>query len=250
MRHLQMKADTVNNAPGELKEYDCPKCKNRGFSIVIREESLVVRECDCMPIRRCIRKMEGSGLKHVIREMTFDSYRAEEPWQQLIKQKAQEYAEKPEGWFLLSGQSGIGKTHLCTAICRKLLHDGMQVRYMPWREEIAALKAMSLESEGRSKLLQELKNAQVLYIDDLFKGGTEQEGGNPTAADGSLAFEILNYRDHNRLLTLLSTEKQPEELLAIDSAIAGRIFHRSGSYFYNINRDRKKNYRLRNLICL
>lgn len=245
-KHLQMKVDSLNSTPGTLTEMDCPKCKNRGYSLVIRDQSFVARECSCMPIRKCLRKLEASGLSQLIRDMTFDAYQAEEAWQQTVKQGAMEYADAPEGWFLLSGQSGCGKTHLCTAICGKLLRDGKAVRYMPWREEIAALKAMSLDYPERSRLLEELKKAEVLYIDDFFKGGTDQEGMNPTAADGNLAFELLNYRDINHLPTILSTQLQSNELLGIDAAIAGRIFYRCGKHLYNIKQDAKRNYRLRN----
>lgn len=243
----QMKVDTINNQQGELKDYDCAACKNRGFIAKLRGLDPVMVECDCMGIRRCIRKMEASGLKHVIREMTFDSYQAEQPWQETVKQGAMAYAADPQGWFLLSGQSGAGKTHLCTAICRKLLYDGRKVRYMSWREEVGRLKSLALEHDARQSLLEELKKAEVLYIDDLFKGGTEQEGAKPTAADGSLAFEILNYREHNRLPTILSTEKTEAELLQIDTAIGSRILHRSGAHTYIIGKDPKKNYRLRNM---
>ena len=242
-----MKIDTVNAMVGDLTEVDCPKCKNKGYVAADREGYLTIVECDCMRIRKCVRKMEASGLKHIITDSTFDAFQTEQPWQETVKAGAMAFAEKPEGWFLLCGQSGAGKTHLCTAICRELLHKGMAVRYMPWREEIGKLKAMSLEHEGRSSLLEELKNAQVLYIDDLFKSGTEYEGAMPTGADGSLAFEILNYRDHNRLVTILSTEKLPEELMDIDAAIGGRILCRSSSNCYVIEKNREKNFRLRHL---
>ena len=121
---------------------------------------------------------------------------------------------------------------------------------MPWREEIGRLKAMSLDNEARSRILEELKRAQILYVDDLFKGGTEYDCSQPTGADGSLAFEILNYREHNGLVTLISTERLPEELLDIDTAIGGRILHRSSEHTYVIERSREKNYRLRNITCV
>ena len=53
-----------------------------------------------MKIRRCIWEMEKSGLKNIIREKTFDSYAATEPWQKTIKAGAVAYAEHPEGWLL------------------------------------------------------------------------------------------------------------------------------------------------------
>ena len=120
--HARMKADAINSTPGSLTGIDCPKCKNRGSIALPREDgSVSVQDCDCMKIRRCIWEMEKSGLKNIIREKTFDSYAATEPWQKTIKAGAVAYAEHPEGWLLFCGQPGSGKTHLCTAIARHRL---------------------------------------------------------------------------------------------------------------------------------
>ena len=85
---------------------------------------------------------------------------------------------------------------------------------MPWRDDVAKLKALSLDNAEREKLIADLKNAQILYIDDLFKTGKALDGSsNPTNADISIAFEIINYRYINHLPTIVSTEKTPQELL-------------------------------------
>ncbi len=248
----KMKADTLNRTAGNLTGYDCPKCMNRGFVAAAREDgSIFTQECDCMRIRRCIWKMEDSGLKNVIREKTFDTYQDAEPWQAAIKRGARAYADKPEGWLLLCGQSGSGKTHLCTAVCRHRLLAGDEVRYMPWRDDIAALKSMSLDSERRQQTIDGLKKAQILYIDDLYKVGRAADGSsNPTGADVSLAFELLNYRYNNRLSTIISTEKTPEELLQIDEAAGGRIMEMAKGQIYSIKRDTSRNYRLRGVTAV
>lgn len=248
----RLRADWINSDAGNLTGHDCPKCKNRGFSAVVRDDgSIFMRDCDCMKIRRCVWKMEASGLKNVIREKTFDTFKDSEPWQAAIKQGAMAYADKPDGWLLFCGQSGSGKTHLCTAVCRQRLLAGDEVRYMPWRDDVAALKAMSLDSEHRQDTIDGLKKAQILYIDDLFKTGRAADGScNPTGADISLAFEILNYRYNNRLLTIISTEKTPEELVQIDEATGSRIVEMACGRIYSINRDTGRNYRLRSVVTV
>lgn len=248
----RMKADAYNQTEGNYTGMDCPKCRNRGNIAVAREDgSLAFLDCDCMRVRRSIWKMEKSGLQNVIRDMTFERFRVTEAWQEHIKARAMAYGEKPEGWLLLCGQVGSGKTHLCTAVCRHRLLQGDPVRYMPWRDDIAALKALSLDNGERSKRMDELKTAPILYIDDLFKTGRTAEGtANPTGADISIAFEIINYRYINQLTTILSTEKTPEELLAIDEATASRIIERARSYTMNISRKPERNYRLRDVLTL
>jgi len=237
--HARMKADSLNKTEGALHredDYVCALCRNKGYIARADEDRLVVADCKCMEARRAIGRMRRSGLKDVIRAYTFERFEAEQPWQKTLKEAAMDYARNPEGWFALCGQSGCGKTHLCTAICRELLLSGKNVRYMLWRDEIVRLKQGGEELQG---LLEGFKTAQVLYIDDLFKCGDAR----PTAADINYAFEILNYRYNNpKLLTILSSELTEDELLAVDEAVGGRIYERAKAF--TIGRSREKNYRL------
>lgn len=250
MALAKMKADTINITPGNLTGYNCTKCLNRGHIAIPREDgSISFLDCDCMRIRRCVWEMEKSGLKNIIKEKTFDAFTAAHSWQKAIKTGAMAYADKPDGWLLMCGQSGSGKTHLCTAVCRHRLLAGDEVRYMPWRDDIANLKALSMDSENRDQAMKELKTAQILYIDDLFKTGKAADGScNPTGSDVSIAFEIINYRYINHLTTIVSTEKTPGELVEIDEATGSRIVEMAGSHTYSISRDPKRNYRLRGVV--
>lgn len=254
----RLKASSFNESVGDLDQvdgYQCAKCKNKGVIMVARMDSglwtTVVKDCKCMRVRRTIRAMHRSGLKNVIREMTFDKFQAAEEWQKKIKQGAMEYANNPQGWFFIGGQSGAGKSHLCTAICRKLMLEGREVRYLAWREDIPRLKAMVTEAEEYRAEMDRIKNTEVLYIDDLFKTGRDPRGASqmPTAADVNIAFEILNYRAINpALVTILSSECTTSDLLEIDEALGGRVCELAK--VYSIGRDRWKNYRLRGVMEL
>lgn len=242
--------ESYNRSQGNLEGYDCPKCRNRGNTAYVKQGGGVgFYECDCRKIRRSILRMERSGLKNIIRDMTFETFRDTEPWQQNMKSGAKAYAENPQGWLLFCGQVGSGKSHLCTAVCRERLLKGDEVRYMPWREEIAQLKAVSRDSDKREQLMQELKTAPILYIDDLFKTGKSYDGSEaPSGADVNIAFEIINYRYVNQLRTIVSTEKTPQELLAIDEAVASRIIERARGHVFSIAREPARNYRMRGVI--
>jgi len=248
----RMKAETVNATPGGLTLYDCPKCLNRGWSAFVEEDGrLVFRDCECMTPRRCIAEMERSGLRNVIREKTFERYQAEEPWQKTVLQGAEDYARSLDGWLLLCGQSGSGKTHLCTAVCRQRLLLGEEVRYMAWRDSVAELKSLALDSDRRTQLLDGFKNAKLLYIDDLFKTGKNGDLPTPpTVADINLAFELINHRYITRLPTLISSERTPMELLEIDEATGSRIIEMAGQRVFCIEKNRSRNYRLRNQITV
>lgn len=238
---LRMRVDTVNNTVGDLKGYDCKKCRNRGYTAFITEDNTMSsRDCGCKAVRRALSESERSGLNRVLQSKDFDGFRPEQPWQRRMLEKCREYAASPKGWLLLSGQSGSGKTHLCAAVCNRLLADGHSVRYLSWRETVVQLKGLAMDYDRQQALLEVYKTAQVLYIDDLYKCG-----GTPTAADISLAFELLNYRYNNGLTTILSTEQTPQQLTALDEATGSRIIEMAGSNLLVIPRDLSRNYRLR-----
>lgn len=248
----KMKADTLNEMEGALTGHECSKCRNRGSIAFYRDDgSIFTRECDCMKIRRCVWEMEKSGLKNIIRELTFETFIPTEDWQNTMKSTAAAYGEKPQGWLLLAGQSGCGKTHLCTAVCRQRLLAGDEVRYMPWRDKLAEIKACSLDSEYRTRLIDGYKNAQILYIDDLYKTGKNEKGVcEPRSSDINLAFEIINHRYINHLTTIVSTERTPQELVEIDEATGSRILEMAGSNVLSVARHTKRNYRLRGIVSL
>ena len=249
----QWYADMENKREGNLHEedgYNCPICKNKGYIIVVQPYldgwQQAHSPCKCCETRDSIKRMQKSGLKNIIRDYTFDKFEATEPWQQTIKNAAIAYAKKPEGWFALFGQSGCGKTHLCTAVCRELLLSGKRVKYMLWRDEVVRLKGAVTESDEYTRLIDEYKNSEVLYIDDLFKTGKTADNAvqKPTAADINVAFEILNYRYNNpALLTIISSELTQDELIDIDEAIGGRIYEKATAF--SIGKNRERNYRIK-----
>lgn len=257
MEAEQRKVELYNADAGDLNEadgYSCSVCKNKGDVALLQEYpagcwSMKIRECKCMEVRRSIHRMKKSGLKNIIKDYTFEKFEATENWQKTIKEAAQDYVANPAGWFFIGGQSGSGKSHICTAICREFLLSGMTVRYMLWRDDIVRIKAVANDAEEYSKLVDPFKKAPVLYIDDLFKTGKGADGNKqqPTAADVNVAFEIINYRYNNpHLLTLVSSECTADDLLQIDEAVAGRILERAK--VFSLNPDMRRNYRLRNVV--
>lgn len=258
----QFKVDDWNKTVGHLNDvdgYNCNFCKNKGTIAKLVDYgngtySHCFANCKCVETRNSIMRMKRSGLKDIIKDYTFDKFIDSEPWQKTIKESAMEYAENPSGWFALCGQSGAGKTHLCTAICRHFLLSGKRVIYMLWRDEIVKIKEAakgSDENDELRNLLDKYKTAEVLYIDDLFKTGRSQDNTmpKPTPADINYAFEIINYRYNNpSLLTIISSELTEDELLDIDEAIGGRIYERAKTFTIGKNRDR--NYRIKKAVTL
>lgn len=240
---LLAQVKSYNELQGDLQGVDCPKCKNKGFIAVANTErqTMETRICECQTKRTSIQRMEKSGLSQVLKKCTLEDYRAGLPYQKTVKQKALAYiGDKSGKWFFIGGQSGSGKTHICTAICGELLKSGHEVVYMQWVRDSGFLKSLKNDEAYQPTLAKYLK-AEVLYIDDLFKPRFTEP---PTAADVGLLFEILNYRYNGGLKTIFSSEHTINELIDIDEACGGRIKEMCGENVLTIHKDAGKNMRL------
>ena len=238
-----MRCGWANEVPGDLPGEDCPRCLNRGYTHVLVGSEIKTQACPCMVKRNAARRMEKSGLGELLKRCTFGAYRAETPWQREALARAKEFVNQRGKWFFIGGTVGSGKTHLCTAICGALMEQGLDCRYMLWRDESRILKASVNDNEEYSPRMDELKKTPVLYIDDLFK---TRQGGEIKDADVNLAFEIINYRYMQpSSITILSSEYTMEKLLAMDEGTASRIDQRSRDYLLTISLGPGKNWRLK-----
>lgn len=239
---MVLQTERLNRTPGTLAGVECPECMNRGyFTQVDGEHRLYSRECVCMARRRSLERIGRSGLSGLMERYTLENWQTPEPWQQRAKELALQYAEEPGGhWFYMAGAVGAGKSHLCTALTGRLIECGYEARYMLWRDVSVRAKALVNDDAGYKDLVEPLKRARVLYIDDLFKVG---KGAQPTTGDVNLAFELVNFRyADRRLLTVISSERTMEELLDIDEAVGSRIYERSKGYRLSV--VGMKNWRL------
>ena len=250
------KADNYNKSHGDLTGYDCPECLNRGyFARIEKGMGGMIYErfstCKCMAVRRAHEYLAASGLAALLDVMTFDAYKVSQPFQKPLKEACRAYTAELKGggkpWLFIGGESGAGKTHLCTAVCGEAMKAGIAVRYMVWPEEMKPIRANINDAEEYAKRMNHFKNAPLLYIDDLFKPVKNKATGAlepPTPAEVQIAFELLNYRVIHDFPVILSCEWYLSELVDIDAATGGRIKQKCGKYTLSIGRDRAKNYRL------
>lgn len=66
-------------------------------------------------------------------------------------------------WFFIGGQSGAGKTHICTAITAEFLRKGKKAHYMLWRDESMKIKSLTTEGEKYEHAVFKLKTVEVLF---------------------------------------------------------------------------------------
>lgn len=240
IEHEQWKADLENKREGSLRYMNCEKCKNKGYIAYINADAvLTFRDCECMKIRKCYQTMERSGINpDMLRRFTFANYEDLELWQKDMKHKAQQYAKSDlSEWLLFSGQSGCGKTHLCTAVAKYLLSQGHEVKYMLWSDIARRLTALKFREAEYDEFFRTIVDAEVLYIDDFFK----------TYKDPAIAFDVINarYSARESRPTIISTEMNLDAIRKIDEGVAGRIRERSENFCYQIKQDPNRNYRYR-----
>lgn len=251
--YAQFQCDVYNETTGNRHEYDgynCPHCKNKGYIHIVRENPFsgafvtAQRDCKCMKMRDTINRAKRSGLGNILIDYKFDKYETPEEWQQTLKAAAQKFCtDEGATWFYIGGQTGAGKTHLCTAIAAHYIKAGYDCAYMLWVDDAIKLKSVKNDFEKYQPMINRFKNVDVLYIDDFLK---TQDGTTPTFADVQLAFELLNSRmTDSSKTTVISSELTLPRLLEIDEATAGRIYQLTGDYKLNIGKDMNKNYRLK-----
>lgn len=232
-------ADWRNDSIGhenEIDGLDCPLCKNKGRIFKMEGEYVVADECGCMKKRRTIRNAHRSGLNELLK-FTVKSFEVKHEWQKVIRDKAVEYVKSnSNSWFVMLGQPGSGKTHLCSAIAKTFLDKEKEVKYIIWPIYIRELRNKMYGQNDINAILKE-KQIEVLYIDDFLKGADSENAIE-------LAFDLLNYRYNNNLTTIISSELLMDELNKKDAAIAGRIYQRAKEYLFQINKCDKNNYRL------
>ena len=222
----------------DLDGIDCPKCKNRGY--FLKEGKYGQSDfipCECMKKRKAKRIALESGMGDLLEKKAID-FKPISNDQRKMLELVKHYVKNQNGeWLSLLGQSGSGKTHLCSAVCNYFIEKGIEVRYVSWNTFTSDYKK-AIKKGSNKAIEDDLKRVDILYLDDLFKGSRSEFDVK------NIAYDLINYRYNNNLTTIISSEYTFQELNDIDSAIAGRIKQKCGMYFYEVA-DKKSNYRMK-----
>lgn len=119
---------------------------------------------------------------------------------------ARAFADAPDGWIVLSGASGCGKTHIAAAIVNRLLDRGAAALFVVVPDLLDHLRsAYQPNAEvGYDELFERVRSAPVLVLDDL---GTQAQ--TPWAQEK--LFQLINHRFNTRLPTVVTTNLLPEQ---------------------------------------
>jgi DNA replication protein DnaC len=122
-------------------------------------------------------------------------------------QDARAFAEAPDGWIVLCGASGCGKTHIAAAVVSRLLERGQPALFVVVPDLLDHLRAAYQPGAeiGYDELFERVRNAPVLILDDL---GTQA----PTPWAQEKLFQLVNHRFNARLPTIVTTNLHPEQI--------------------------------------
>jgi DNA replication protein DnaC len=137
----------------------------------------------------------------------------------------------------LLGRPGCGKTHLLMAVSNGLILKGYQVLYFPWVEGFNEIKDDFTMMEER---INKMQKVDVLYIDDMWKGRK-----NPTDFQLEQAFAVINHRYMEKKPTLISSERDIDDMCEFDEGIGSRINEMCKDFRLVVKGGKEVNYRLR-----
>lgn len=208
--------------------YECETCCDSGY--------VGIQMCTCMRRRLIEAEMESSGLGGLIRKQSFDNFSLD-----FYRHNREEYArmeqsfhhlktyaktfemnsENPPESLLLLGGTGLGKTHLSTAIARDVIERGYDVFY---NSAVGMISDFECRRFGNAAAMGDADNTEryiscdLLILDDL---GTEMFN----QFTQSTIYYVLNSRLNSGRPTVISSNLRAEELRKnYSDRITSRLF--------------------------
>ena len=207
-----------NGYPADYTEprYECDKCHDTGY--------VGIHMCSCMRKRLTEAGMASSGLSGLMNKQSFENFSLDYYRNDLkelalmrsnfenVKHYAEAFAIKPDApqpeSLLFLGGTGLGKTHLSTAVARRVIERGYDVYY---NSAVGMISDFEFRRFGNGVAQSDGDNTarytecDLLIIDDL---GTEVVNQFTL----SCLYHVLNTRLNLGKPTLISTNLTSAEL--------------------------------------
>lgn len=208
----------------EEDEEQCSICHDRGYlryNVPFGHPSFgQIYPCECRVremAQERIEKLRRLSNLSAFDGSSFEDFDASVPGTQAAYEEAMSFAQDPfQRWLVLSGPVGVGKTHLAVAIAQHAIERHQMNAYFAAVPDLMDHLRAAFSpgaSEGYDERFEEIRNAQLLVLDDL---GTE----NATPWAKEKLYQIINHRYVDRLPTVITTNV---ELRSIDDRIASRM---------------------------
>ena len=226
-------------------KYSCPECDDTGIK--------GTRLCSCHIQLLKDLAYEEEGKKSPLRICTFDDFKlsyysdkAESSYDVSPRERMKEilsfcvnYAEgfdRRSPSLLLTGKTGLGKTHLSLAIVGKVIEKGYSVLYNSAQNFFRELQNERFGKSGSSAFENMMLESDLLVIDDL---GAEFS----TTFTVSALYNIVNTRINTGLPTIISTNYT---LTEIENQYSNRISSRFIGEYLNLHFEGKDIRQMKN----
>ena len=216
-------AYSASSTPPQYRDIDaCPICGGAGYVILDlpleHPDFGKAVPCNCRQqerLERQIQRLQRLGTLETLDRMTFDAFIPQPghlpPERQHNLRRAYEialdYAREPEGWLLLTGVYGCGKTHLAAAIANERIRSGDTALFMVVPDLLDHLRTTYSPNSDVSfdDLFEQVRTTPLLILDDL---GTQSS--TPWAQEK--LYQLLNHRYNAQLPTVITSNQRMEDL--------------------------------------
>ena len=131
---------------------------------------------------------------------------------------ASTFSQAPEGWVVLAGAHGSGKTHLAVAVAGEQIKQGDPVLFAFVPDLLDHLRSTFSPNSAveYDYLFEQVKSAPLLILDDL-----GAESSTPWAQEK--LYQIVVHRHNSRLPTVITTYLLMEDVEKAQPRLASRL---------------------------
>jgi DNA replication protein DnaC len=200
----------------------CPVCG--GFGVVETPQGRVVA-CRCRSVDLSEARLRAAQIPERYRNCTLENYivhRDAPPSQRVAKMKAVRFVEEWKSvryGLLFIGTVGVGKTHLATAILRRLIEEcGVKGVFCDFSDLLERIKATFSPANPASAddVLAPYREAELLVLDEL---GAQR----PTDWVRDVLYGLINTRYNRQRITIVTSNFGDLPARAGEETLEGRV---------------------------
>lgn len=188
-------------------KYDCPLCADSGF--------VDINMCTCMKAAIAKARLADSELGRIAQTQNFESFDLKYYKEgaerneiahhyDLLKEFSESFNSESENSFILIGGTGLGKTHLSTAVGVTVIQRGYDVIYKTVQSVMDDYQQVQFRG-GDADVISKYYDCDLLIVDDL---GAEMA----TQFTVSCIYNLINTRMNKKKPTIFSTNLSAAEL--------------------------------------